>query len=93
MTRIKVGMIGTGGIAQAHLRQLPEFEDVELAAACDLVKERVEQAVRTYGGTAYSDYREMFANEKLDAVIVCVPPFAHADIEMLAAQRGIHMLV
>jgi predicted dehydrogenase len=93
MTKIKLGLIGSGGIAQSHLKLLPEFDDVELTAVCDIVKGRVEQTVQTYGGNAYTDYREMFEKERLDAVIVCVPPFAHADIEILAAQKGIHMLV
>src|SRR5690606_22868236 len=41
---VRVGFIGTGGIAQSHLRTLVELPDVELVALCDVSTERVEAA-------------------------------------------------
>ena len=90
---VKVGFVGTGGIANSHLRNLVEMESVRIAALCDIEETRANAAVETYGGQAYTDYRRMFDEVDLDAVYFCLPPFAHLDAEILAAERGFHLLV
>ncbi len=90
---VKVGFVGTGGIANSHLRNLVEMEDVRIAALCDIDESRANAAVERYGGQAYTDYREMFDGADLDAVYFCLPPFAHSDAEIDAAERGLHLLV
>ena len=90
---VKVGFVGTGGIANGHLRNLTEMENVRIAALCDVDQARVNAAVETYGGQSYTDYREMFDGAELDAVYFCLPPFAHSDAEIIAAERGIHLFV
>ena len=90
---VKVGFVGTGGIANSHFRNLAAMENVRIAALCDLDESRVNTAVETYGGQAYTDYRKMFDGVDLDAVYFCLPPFAHSDAEIIAAERGFHLLV
>jgi len=68
---VKVGFVGTGGIANSHLRNLAEMENVRIAALCDIDESRVNTAVETYGGQAYTDYRKMFDGVDLDAVYFC----------------------
>lgn len=91
--KVKIGFVGTGGIANHHLRQLQEIEAAEIVALCDIVEEKAKAAVENYGGTAYTDYRKMIDEETMDAMYVCIPPFAHEDAEILAAQKGIHLFV
>ena len=90
---VKIGFVGTGGIANSHLRNLVEMENVRIAALCDIDESRVNAAVERYGGQAYTDYREMFDGVDLDAVYFCLPPFAHSDAEIIAVERGFHLLV
>lgn len=93
MSKVKVGVIGCGSIAT--YRHIPEYAanpDVELIAFCDVVVERAKAAAGQYGGTAYSDYREMLANEDLDAVSVCTPNVYHAPISIAAAEAKKHVL-
>ena len=90
---VKVGFVGTGGIANGHLRNLAEMESVRIAALCDIDESRANAAVETYGGQPYTDYREMFDEMDLDAVYFCLPPFAHSDAEIIAAEKGLHLLV
>ena len=90
---VKVGFVGTGGIANSHLRNLVEMENVRIAALCDIDESRVNAAVERYGGQAYTDYREMFDEADLDAIYFCLPPFAHSDAEIIAVERGFHLLV
>lgn len=74
--RIRVGVIGAGGIARSvHLPSLAGMPDVELAAISDLVAERAgEMAARYSIGRTYVSYLEMLAKEKLDAAFVLVEP-------------------
>lgn len=91
MTR--VGFIGTGGIAQVHLRSVANFSEAQLVSVCDALADRAEKAAQQYGAKAYTDYRQMLEHEDLQALFICVPPFAHGTIEEEAVARGIHVLV
>jgi len=90
---MRVGFIGAGGIARLHMQNLSKIEGVEFVAFCDVVKERAEECARQYGGRAYDDHRQMFDKEELDAVYICIPPAAHSDQEVIAAQAGVHIFV
>ena len=90
---VRIGFIGTGNIAQFHLQRLQQIEEAETVALCDLDLERAEAAQKKFGGTVYADYREMLERERLDAVYICIPPFAHLDQELEAVKRGIHLYV
>ncbi|GHV38425.1 oxidoreductase [Spirochaetia bacterium] len=93
--KLRYGLIGCGGIATAkHLPALQKLKDVELAAFCDIVKERAETMNRDYvGGKAkvFTDYRELL-KEDLDAVLVLTPNISHAPISIDALRAGKHVL-
>lgn len=91
--KIRVGFIGTGGIAGTHLGNLKGFDDVEFVAMCDVQKERAEARARDFGGNAYSHFEEMFEKETLDAVYICLPPFAHGDPELIATDKNIPLFI
>ncbi len=93
MSAIRVGFVGTGGIAQAHFDALSKVEGVQLVAFCDVDAERAEAAAARFGGRAYTDYERMLREESLDALYVCVPPHAHEGAEERAAEKGIHLFV
>jgi predicted dehydrogenase len=86
-------MIGVGGVAQYHLQNISKMEGANLVAVCDLSDAALNAAVTTYGAKGYKDYREMLLSEKLDAVYVAIPPFAHGEIEDQIIARGIHLFV
>lgn len=91
---LKAGFIGTGGISRKHLTAMSEMKDkVEISALCDVREEAAKARAEQFGGKVYTDYKKMLDDEGLDIVFICVPPDAHGDIEVLAAQRGLHMLV
>ncbi|GIP25734.1 hypothetical protein J23TS9_08640 [Paenibacillus sp. J23TS9] len=90
---IRIGMVGAGIIAAEHMKHIHQNDHAELTAICDVAPGAAEKAVQQYGGTAYTNFDEMLEKEKLDALFLCVPPFAHGDMEEKAAERGIHLLV
>ncbi|MBF0705448.1 Gfo/Idh/MocA family oxidoreductase [Alkalihalobacillus hwajinpoensis] len=93
MKKMKVAVIGCGSIARR--RHLPEYnaeENVEIVAVCDVVKERAEDMVNLYGGTAYTDYLTLLEDDEIDAVSVCLPNALHAPVSIAALKAGKHVL-
>lgn len=90
---VRVGFVGAGGIACAHMNALQSVEDVQIVAVADIDRERAELAAGRFVAAAYDDYGRMLDSESLDALYVCVPPFAHEDQELTAAAKGVHLFV
>jgi predicted dehydrogenase len=93
MSKVKVGFVGVGGIAGVHLENVSKNIHAEIVAVCDIAEESAKKKGLQYNASAYTDIDEMLEKETLDAVFVCVPPFAHGDIEEKIVKRGIHLLV
>lgn len=93
MSRLRVGCVGTGFIAGQHLRALAGFDDVDIVAVADTVIERAQQAAGHYGARAHADGLALLDGEDLDAVWLCVPPFAHGALEAAAVDRGVPFFV
>lgn len=97
MEKLKIGIIGCGGIANGkHLPALQQLHDeVELTAFCDIVPERAEKAARTYGAPGakvYTDYRELLRDPAINNVRVLTPNRLHAEISIAALEAGKHVL-
>lgn len=90
---VKVGFIGTGGIAGAHINNLKNFEDVEFVAMCDVSEDRAKARADEFGGKAYTDFKQMFEKTEMDALYVCTPPFAHGEQERIACDLKIPMFI
>lgn len=90
---IKVGFIGVGGISLTHLENIHNNEYAEIAAVCDISFDRAKQVGDKYGVNYYTNFDNMLNLETLDALFVCVPPFAHGEIEEKAAAKNIHLMV
>jgi predicted dehydrogenase len=93
MNRIKVACIGTGFIAGKHLTALRALDDVDIVAVADSDTARANEVGRVFGARAYTDGGELLAEEELDAVWLCVPPFAHGPLEETAIGRGLPFFV
>ena len=93
MEQVRVGFIGAGGIAGRHLGDLLRFPEVRVTALADPAIERAREAAGRCGARAYGDYTEMLEREELDALYICVPPFAHGAPERAAIARGLPFFV
>jgi UDP-N-acetyl-2-amino-2-deoxyglucuronate dehydrogenase len=94
MDKVGIGIIGTGGIANAHAEAVLSLEEAELVAACDIVPEKARAfAERYHIADVYTDARAFFKNPRLQAALVCTPHRAHCPLAMQAAQAGIHVMV
>ena len=97
MDKVRIGLIGCGGIANGkHLPAYKANDRAELVAFCDIIVERAEKACREYGAegaVVYEDYRELLANDSVDAVLVLTHNGAHCQITVDALNAGKHVLV
>ena len=93
MRQTRVGMIGAGTIAERHLNKLLGFDDVAVVGVADPRLDRAREQAARCGATAYDDHARMLEGEELDALYICVPPFAHGPPEMAAIERDLPFFV
>jgi predicted dehydrogenase len=93
MERIKVAVIGVGHLGQHHARIYTELNDVDLVAVVDTDIHRANQIAEQYHCKAYPTIEPLLAQERIDAVSVVVPTFAHFLIAQNLLKMGIHCLV
>ena len=92
----KVGIIGTGWIAEAHVANYLKCEDVEIVAAADLIPGKAEKFCKANGIEGirlYPDHKSMIDAEDLDAVSVCTYNKTHAECTIYALQHGVNVLL
>jgi predicted dehydrogenase/glycosyltransferase involved in cell wall biosynthesis/NADPH:quinone reductase-like Zn-dependent oxidoreductase len=93
MGRTRIGFIGVGGIASRHLDVLADFDDVEIVGFADPDISRADNAASRFGARSYDNHLSMLDNERLDAVYICIPPFAHGAAEFDLIDRRIPFFV
>lgn len=94
--KLKIGIIGTGWIAESHIESYKQMPDVEIVAGADLIEGKAEKFFRRYGldhVRLYPSHREMLEAEELDAVSVCTYNATHAECTIDALNKGINVLL
>ena len=94
-TKVRVGVIGAGGIARgAHLPGYAKIPDeAEVVAISDIDEARAQQVADEFGiAKVYADFNEMVAQEDLDLVSVCTPPFMHCAASVAALNAGANVI-
>lgn len=91
--KLKVGIIGGGGIVRAHLPQLKKRDDaVELVALSDVNPEAAQKTADEYSIPRHStDYKEWLSD--VDAVVVGIPTHLHAQVGIDCANAGKHIFM
>ena len=94
---MKVGIVGTGWIAESHIESYLQMPDVQIVAAADWVESKAEKFMERYGVKGvhfYKDHKEMIDNEPdLDAISVCTFNTQHAAPTIYALEHGINVLL
>jgi len=94
--KVRVGFVGSGGIAGTHIRWLKPVEGVEVVALSDVSKEAMERQIKASeldGVKTFTDYRQMLKMKDLDAVSVCTPNSLHYKPTVDALRAGKHVIV
>jgi predicted dehydrogenase len=91
---VKVGIIGCGGIAPAHLGVYKNIKSVEIAGLCDLNLGRAKKLAADFHiQKTFADYWDMLKTETLDLVDVCTPVSTHAKIVCEVSEKVPAILV
>ena len=94
--KLKIGIIGTGWIAECHMDSYLKMDDVEIVAGADLVPGKADAFFKRYGlenVRTYPSHKELIDNEELDAVSVCTYNMTHAECTVYAFEHGVNVLL
>lgn len=96
MEKLRVGIIGCGGIANGkHMPSLQKVEEVEMVAFCDIIEERAAKAAKEYGvpnAKVCTDYMELANDPNIDVIHVCTPNRSHSFITVACLEGGKHVM-
>ncbi|AGB31214.1 oxidoreductase domain protein [Natrinema pellirubrum DSM 15624] len=90
---LSLGILGVGNIGMVHLKSAAAMPSVEVVAAADAVPGNRERAERAGVSRTYDDYTTLLSAEDVDAAVVALPPFLHADAVERAAEAGVDVFV
>jgi len=95
--KVKIGIIGTGWIAEAHIKAYQNCPDVEIVALADIVPGKAEAFAEKFGvegARCYLSDEELLANEKdLDGVSICTYNCQHAPCAIHALEAGVNVML
>ena len=96
--KFRMGIIGTGWIADSHIKSMLKQPDVEIVAGADLVPGKAEAFFKKHGvegAKCYNSGKEMVDDKslKLDAVTICTYNRQHAPCAIEALEAGLHVLL
>ncbi|MFZ1701800.1 MAG: Gfo/Idh/MocA family oxidoreductase [Pyrinomonadaceae bacterium] len=89
MSKVRIGIVGTGYIGNVHGSIYARDERAEIAALFDIIPERAHQTARRIGGKVCSSRAELL--DHCDAVLVCAPNKTHLEIATAAVEAGKHV--
>ena len=97
MSKIQIGIIGTGGMGNHHARELLRRSDVRVTAVCDTSEASLDRLAETVGTASarlnrYDSVDALLACESLNAVVIATPHTDHADQVRACLQNGLHVL-
>jgi predicted dehydrogenase len=96
-TPVRIGIIGTGGMARHHMGQMSQLAGVTITALCDTDPEQIERSVEKYpvldGAFTTADYKELLARADVDAVLIATPHTQHFTQAIDAIDADKHVLL
>jgi predicted dehydrogenase len=92
---VQIGLLGTGFIAGVHTKNCKKRDDCQIVAVADCSLGLAAEFCKKNDliATPYGDFGEMVKKEKLDAIVFCIPPFAHNGYVEETARQGIHCFI
>jgi len=94
--KIRVGIIGTGWIAEAHVLEYLKMPDVEITALADIVPGKAEafaKRLKLEGCKFYPSHKELIDAGEVDAVSICTYNCQHAEPTIYALKHGVHVML
>ena len=90
---MRVGIVGSGGVARRHLEVLRHIEEVQLVGHLSSDAARAVAQAAEWGGSPYSDLVRLLDDAQPEAVWICVTPDRHGALELALIERRIPFFV
>ncbi|MFC2123475.1 Gfo/Idh/MocA family oxidoreductase [Bacteroidota bacterium] len=94
--KIRIGVIGCGGMANAHMNALIKMtksDNIEIAAVCDIYTNRLDRAKELTKAQAFKDYQKILDSKDIDYVLIATPEHWHYQMSLDAIDAGKHIYV
>ena len=95
MSELKIGIVGLGWVAGAHIETFKHVAGARVTAVCSR-RDLDPGALKAQYGIplkAYQDYAQMLADPDIDAIDICTPHPYHAEQAIAAANAGKHLII
>lgn len=92
MAKVRVGLVGIGGMGGCHFYNYEKIENAELVAVCDVRRDVAENKVGDRNINIYTSLDKMLKSEELDMIDICTPSFLHKDMAIKLLKAGYHVL-
>ncbi|HRU04435.1 MAG TPA: Gfo/Idh/MocA family oxidoreductase [Candidatus Brocadiia bacterium] len=95
MSKVRLGVIGVGGMGGSHARKVLEgaIKRMELAAVCDSNAGQLKAYEAHPAVKRFTDAKEMYRSGAVDAVLIATPHYSHTTLGAAALSAGLHTLV
>ena len=92
MAKVRVGLVGIGGMGGCHFYNYEKIENAELVAVCDVRKEVAKEKVGERNINIYTSLDKMLKSEELDMIDICTPSYLHKSMTIKLLEKGYHVL-
>lgn len=90
--RIRLGIVGLGGMGMNHLRSALTIPALQLAAVCDTDAQKVAAVAAEHGVSGFATHERLMDEGEVDAILVATPHYQHVPVALAAFARGLHVL-
>lgn len=88
----KIGIVGTGLIAEFHARAIDDLPNAQLTGCCDVVRAKAEAFGEKHGCTVFDDIGALVRSAEVEILAITTPSGAHAEPAIAAAEAGKHVI-
>ncbi|MFA7515983.1 MAG: Gfo/Idh/MocA family oxidoreductase [Candidatus Ratteibacteria bacterium] len=92
MKKVRIGIVGVGGMGASHCKASQEISECKLTAVSDINQEVAEEVGKEFQAKAFTDYNAMFKSGLVDAVLIATPHYFHSVAAVSATKEGLHVL-
>lgn len=92
MDKVRVGIIGVGGMGNGHASYMNNVDGAVFAAVCDTDAEKLAKATEKYKVPGFKTHKELLASGTVDAVIIATPHYDHVPIAKDCFEKGVHVM-
>jgi len=92
MKKVRIGVIGLGGMGQEHIKSIKGIPEAQLSAVSDIDAKVTKETSEKHNVPGFTNYEELLESKLVDAVLIVTPHYSHPEIGIAAMKKGIHCL-